>query len=180
MALQERTGTRGKELGHGIQFELESDDRGAPEQVALARSQAIEPHREEARERGGDSPYGPVVEGDVQLFGEERIPVRDLDDPAPVIRHDRASAVDDEALDVGGRERLELHQVGGFPLGSSLDQVGTGKAQEEDSPARLFRDVVDEIEERRLGPMEVLEHDDEGAPGSKGLEEATDRREQDR
>ena len=69
-----------------------------------------------------------------------------------------------------GRERLELHHIGGFPLGPSLDEVGTGKAQEKDPLGRLPREVVYEIEERRLRPMEILEHDDKGAMGSKGLE----------
>jgi hypothetical protein len=96
------------------------------------------------------------------------------------IRPDGSGAVDDEALDVGGRERLELHHVCGFPLGPSLDEVGTGKAQREDPLGRLPREVLDEIEERRLSPVEVLEHHDEGATAGKGLEQATDRGEQDR
>ena len=47
--------------------------------------------------------------------------------------------------------------------GRSLDEVGTGKAQDQDPLARLLHEGVHEIEERRLGPMEILEHDDEGA-----------------
>lgn len=99
----------------------------------------VEPHREQPPERGGDGPDGAVVKGDEHLLGEQRVPLRDLDDAAHDVRSDRSGAVDGEALDVGGRERLEFHHVGGIPVGSSLNEVGTGKAQEKDRLGRLPR-----------------------------------------
>jgi hypothetical protein len=114
------------------------------------------------------------------LFGKQRVPLRHLDDPANDIRPDGSGSVDDKALDVGGRERLELHYVGGFPVRPLLEEVGTGQAQQENRLSRLPREVVHELEEVWLGPMNVLEQHDKGPTGGKGLEETTDRREQDR
>jgi hypothetical protein len=65
----------GRSPDQSVDVKLEPDDRRAPEEVALARSQAVEPHREEPPERGRDSFEGPLVERDEQLFGEQRVPL---------------------------------------------------------------------------------------------------------
>ena len=49
------------------------------------------------------------------------------------------------------------------PTGSKFEQLGPGKADEQDRRIpRPVRDVLHELEEGRLAPVDVLEDDDQG------------------
>ena len=68
------------------------------------------------------------------------------------------------------RARVRLSAA---PAGSLLEQLGTGDADEEDrrTPHPL-RQVLDQVEEGGLGPVDVLEEDDEGPLPGERLEQA--------
>ena len=76
----------------------------------------------------------------------------------------------DEQLAVARRERLEKHrgciELAAAPTWAKLEQLLTRNAQEEDrAVARQVGDVLDEVEEELLCPLDVVEHDDLGPLG---------------
>jgi hypothetical protein len=49
------------------------------------------------------------------------------------------------------------------PAGAHLEQVGTREREHEHRRAAAPADeVLDEVEQRRLGPVQIFEHEDEG------------------
>ena len=71
----------------------------------------------------------------------------------------------DQQLAVLGGERLEQDrrriELAAAPAGPELEQLGTGDAEQEDRRvARPVGDVLDQVEEDGLGPLEVVEDDD--------------------
>jgi hypothetical protein len=62
--------------------------------------------------------------------------------------------------------------VGGSPLRPALDEVRARRAEEQERCVLDgLHEVVDEVEERRLGPVDVVEDDDEGSLCGQVLEE---------
>ncbi len=63
------------------------------------------------------------------------------------------------------RERLELDRrrahAASSPPGTRVEQLGTREAEDEDRRANPVGDVLDEVEERRLCPVDVLEEQDQ-------------------
>src|SRR5439155_23518962 len=88
--------------------------------------------------------------------------------------------LDAEGLRLRLRERLEHERVDvrarSEPRRLALDEIGAREAEQEDGrvtdPAR---EVLDQVEEGRLGPVDVLEADDEGARPGERLEQLADR-----
>ena len=77
-------------------------------------------------------------------------------------------------------ERLELEQravgVRRGPAGPRLEQLGPGEAEQQDRRAARERQrVLDEVEQRRVGPVRVLDHGEQRALARRGLEHAADR-----
>ena len=67
------------------------------------------------------------------------------------------------------RSRVHLPAAPGRP---SVEQVGSGEADQQDRRvARQVRNVVDQVEERRLGPVHVVEDDDERLLSCDGFEQ---------
>src|SRR5206468_6850457 len=64
------------------------------------------------------------------------------------------------------------------PRRSSVEELRTSHAEQEDSASGSLGDVLQQIEEGRLRPVDVLEDRDEGTIGRQELEELPDRREE--
>ena len=108
-----------------------------------------------------------------ELLGVERIPLRNLRHAAPELRREDAAGVErvEKLRRFAVRERLEAH-VHALPLGPLLEQLGTRDAEEEDrGVAAPAAHVLDEVEQRRLGPVDVLQDDDERPFAREELEE---------
>ena len=61
------------------------------------------------------------------------------------------------------------------PAGVTVEQLGPRNAEEQDRRvARLVREIVDELEEGGLRPLQVVEDDDEWPAPSESLEELAD------
>ena len=59
------------------------------------------------------------------------------------------------------------------PVGTRAEQVGTRGAEEEDRPVEPLGELVEDVEHRRVGPVEVLDDgDDRGAPCHRGEQRA--------
>ena len=69
------------------------------------------------------------------------------------------------------RERFEHER--GRPAGTGLEQLRSGEAQEHDrEPGRERSGVLEKVEQRRRGPLDVLDHEHERALGGEPLEQA--------
>ena len=150
-------------------------DRGVLEQRALVRAELVEPRGQ----HGLDGRRQLALRADRhQLLEEQRVAVGPLDHPAgrePLgaePRHER------ERVDLV--ERVEAEHGGAAlrrrPRRPALEQLRTAEADEQDRRAAGERDqVVDEVQQRRLGPVGVVDHDDERALAGGGLEQPADR-----
>ena len=86
MPFHERPGALGDERRQRILREVRPDDGGAAEQVPLARAEPVEPRGEQALQRGRDRLEAGLGKRGEQLLGEERVPLRGLDDPSERLR----------------------------------------------------------------------------------------------
>jgi hypothetical protein len=108
----------------------------------------------------------------------------ELHDARHRVRRQRPArqSVGDQALGLGRGEWLEEQGVGvapsSSPCGTLLDQLGSGQAEQEDRGISPVGDVLDEVEERGLGPVQVFEGEDERARSCQCLEEAANGGEQ--
>jgi hypothetical protein len=132
MALDKLARVLRKERAHRVLLDIHAGDRCRTKHVSLAGAEPVEPHRQQPAERTGYLVEGLVPEGGEHLLGEERVSPRHLDDSTQGSRRDRTCALEDEALEISGRERTELQTVLPFPRGPKLDQLGPPEADEED------------------------------------------------
>jgi hypothetical protein len=140
-------------------------DRAALEHRALARVELVETRGQERLDRRRDADLCLAARGAyerVHLLEEERIPLGDRDDALTQSSFDTAEVVQ-ELRRLPGIERLE--QDGGrVPLASApgrplLEELGTGDAQQHDGRVTSeVGDVLDEIEQCLLGPVQIVEH----------------------
>ena len=164
--------------GHGAGPELLAHDRCPLEHLALARLETVEPRGEEGldRRRQRDELDGVasfVGKHRDELLGVERISLGNLRDAPPELRGEDATGVErvEKLRRFAVRERLKAH-VHALPLRPLLEQFGTRDAEEEDrGVARPAAHVLDEVEQRRLGPVDILQDDDERPFARNELEE---------
>ncbi len=96
-----------------------------------------------------------------------------LDELAPEIGRplgeELAHGVVGEAFEVDTREAADS----GAPRWSVVEQLGTGEREDEDGVGpRPCRHVLDEVEQARIGPLEVLEDEDDRGSLGDPLEES--------
>ena len=112
-----------------------------------------------------------------ELLDEKRVSARDLDDAAAHLPRQ----VEFEGVDERSRLRLGKALEGDrAPLEarSALHELGPCESQQKDRRStRSICEVLDQVEEGRLGPVGVFEHDDERPAPSPGFEQLTHRRE---
>ena len=165
LSLRERDEARRGRLGHELRVRVEAAPlhRGVLEQGPLAGVQPREPRRQHGLDAGGELARG-GADGD-ELLEEQRVALGGLDDLLGRARGELAGCGDEPAR-VGLRERVEHeHLVAGLrPRRARLQQLRPGDADEQDRVvAREDGEVVDEVEQRRLRPVQVLQHDDQRA-----------------
>ena len=190
----------GRELAHRVGGEDVPDDRGRLDDRALLGSEPVDSRgkqRLDGRRDRHDREVAACVPAPVdelqpllldqhgeQLLDEQGIALGSGDHARThvVVEPGVAEQVVDHPLAVTHAERLEHHvrRVRCVrPFGPELEQVGTRVAENEH---RCVLDglphVLDEIEERRLRPVEILEHDDERTLSRELLEELAGRPEE--
>ena len=159
--------------------ELAADDRRPLEHDPLARPEAVEAAREERLERGGD-PAGferPVERVGGELLQEERVPLGGGDHRGARVGVER-ERLGELVEEVGGLllgERSQRDRVGG-PCRARVEELRAREADERDRGTLAPADqVLEQVEERRLGPVHVLEHDDDGPLSRERLEQLAGR-----
>ena len=87
-----------------------------------------------------------------------------------------ALQVAEQLLGLEGRERREHDRLAdGVPLGVAVEQVGPGEAENEDRSLPAPADhVLDELDESRLCPLEIVEAHDERPLARQVLEQPAD------
>ena len=162
---------RRRELLHGAAVEDLPLDGTAADHVALAGPEPVEPRLQERldRRRHRRSRRAPPSSLTVASISSMKSGL-----PSAAGRIRRAHVVGelrsareprDQQLAVLAGERLEQDrrrvQLAAAPAGPQLEQLGPGDAEQEDRRvARPVGDVLDQVEEDRLGPLDVVEHED--------------------
>ena len=152
------------EGGHGAGPELLADDSGPLEHLPLERVEAVQPGGEEGlnRRRQRDELHRRprlVGEHGDELLGVERISLCHIRDARAELRREDPAAVEriEKLRRVVGGERLEPHERA-FPPRALLEQLLPRHAEQQDRRiAAPAADVLDEIEQRRLGPVDVFQ-----------------------
>src|SRR5437867_9142554 len=156
--------------------EHEPDDRGRLDDRALLGREVVESRGEQSVDRRRDLYVrevarrvpDAVLQAEVvaldehrqQLLGEERIAFGGLYDPVSRLRCDldRAEEVGHHALGFVARERCEGHTggAGAFrPALAPFEDVGPrGADQQQRRVIDRLREMLDEVEERGLGPVD--------------------------
>jgi hypothetical protein len=113
------------------------------------------------------------------LLGIERIPLGRVDDAAPHALLDQRVAEQglDEFVDRLCRERLQIDQLARESALPDVDEGWTSRAEEQQRRGCRCREPIDQVQERRFGPMQVLPQDHDRALPAEDLEE-TPRREE--
>ena len=150
--------------------------------VAVER---VDPRLQERVDRRGTAMLAVAVLADHRehLLDVERVARRRGGDPlaqvAVELAHRRARVVD-QRLALVFAERLEQErrrvELAAAPVGSRVEELGPRDAEEEDRRvARQVGDVLDEIDEHRLRPLQVVDDDDLRPLGRARLEQPAER-----
>ena len=122
---------------------------------------------------------GPVIdEHREHLFDVERVAAGGLDDAllGHVVDRGIAQQVRDDLAALGRGQRLERHAppwrgIAAIPVGMVLEQFRARRADDDDRCLDRIGEVRDEVEEGLLGPMEVVDDDDQRPAGRDRLDQ---------
>ena len=166
---------------HRAAMERSPLDGAAFEHRALGRIQLVEAGAQQRldRRRHGHLSVGRVTDEADHLLDEERVPLGRPEDPAAQRMIDLGAVEQalDELLGVACREGLQQHgrrvQLAAAPVRPAVEQLGARHAEQQDrGVAAQVGDVIDEVEERVLAPVNVVEDGDERRAARLGLEQS--------
>ena len=168
----------GCELDDRSPVEEPALDRGTLDDDPLGRREGVDARRKQRLEARRDVELARAValgpQGD-DLLDEERISLRDVEDPAASLRVE----IRDEVSGFVRREGLEDERGDVRPWRGprrpGVQQVGASGAEQQYRRGREIHDVLDEVEERRLGPVQIVQHHDERLLAGERLEILTRR-----
>ena len=148
---------------HGAPREEAPDDGRALEDSALLGLEQVEARCDECLGRGGHRVEGAALLGvGDQLLGEERIPAGVVDDPcAHLVRYVCCERVG-QRVHLLLVERAELDRTLGEP-GAPFAELRSREAERQDRSFSVRAQLLDEVEQRRLGPVDVVEDEHERA-----------------
>src|SRR5919106_764187 len=149
---------------------------GALERCLARRRQVVDAGGDERLQRVGDATRATVAHSALdqhpdRLLDEERIPLGALEQLCRKSRRQltgRTCKLDDELVDqqlaLLGGQRLELDRgrpdTASAPPRSCVEQLRSRETEYEERRADPVGEVLDEIEQRLLGPVDVLEEED--------------------
>ncbi len=151
------------------------------EELLLVRRQRVEAGGDDALHRlGEDGLARSLAQHSRELLRVERVAACVLEQPRLQLCVDgRAPEKGVQkrgrlALGERRKERRRRVDLAAAPTGTTREQLGTRRAEgEQRDSARPVDEVVDEVEQRLVGPVQVLEDEDERAIVRYRLEEAT-------
>src|SRR5205814_9088196 len=144
----------------------------------------VEPRGEDGGDRRRDGDVRALAQHREQLLEEERVSLRNVVDPRERLRLGGCAfdEISEERSRLALVQRAEQDrrrvQLAAAPGRARLEQFGAGEADEENRRfARVVGKVLDELEQRRLGPVHVLEDENERGLARGRLEQLADRAE---
>jgi hypothetical protein len=165
----------GKQAGDGAAVEEPSFDGAPHKNGTLVGRQVIEARGEQGLNRRGhrDVPVPIFRRESEHLLDEERVSLGALADAVASSR--REVRVGEEGVEERGRvqlaQRLELDNARAGPVRACVEELGPGGAHDNDRRPCEPDEVLDEVEERRLGPVDVVDDRDERPVARQSLEE---------
>ena len=184
-AAQPVRAVRRQELRDRAAVEQPPLDRSALEHRPLTRLEPVDAGREERlnrRRHGVVCCLGIVGEHGEHLLDEQRVALGRVDDAIAERGSDVAVVHQplDQILGLVVAQRGERDEgrapPGCRPGRPGVEEVGAREAEEQDrGAAREAEDVLEQVEHRRLGPVDVVHHDDERSRDGERLEEPPER-----
>ena len=156
---------------HGATVEDTPLDGASLQHSAFSWLELVDPRGEQGlnRSRHSDLAVARVLDERDHLLDEERIPLRRVADPLLEIRRERGVTEQplQQLVGLGGAERLEQErrrvQLAAAPALPLVEELRPRDAEEQDRRlAREIGNVLEEVEEGRLAPVDVVEHRDDG------------------
>ena len=175
----------GRELDHCSRREAPADDGRTLEDRALGGVEPIEARGEEGVDRRRHHrllALALLLEERQHLLEEERVPLRGRRDARADLGRERTGEERvDQLLRFALGQRLQQDRAEARPAARperpALEQLRPGEAEKQDRSASEVGDVLHELEEGRLCPVHVLEHQDERPVRGERLEHAPGRTE---
>ena len=187
-----------RERGYGSPPEDSPDDRRALDNGPLFALEPVEARGEERVDRRRDpearqiayddpAPVAPLEQAVVDehpqgLADEQRVPFGRLGDPRACVFGELppAEQVADQAVGLGVRQRRErderLVRLAGEPAPARLHQLGSRQEEQHDRyAANPVGEVLEQVEERRRRPLDVVEDHEERPSLGERLEELPNR-----
>ena len=182
----------GNELVDGRFREHQPDHRGRLDDRSFLAAEQVETGGDQRLDRWRNDEFGHVRRAPHPLVGQhpdhlldvQRVALGGLDHATPDLVRHRCLAEQpvDEQLRIFRGQRLELDRCRSrpaFPIRVLLEQLVPGGADQHDRHAFARLDqVIEELEERRGGIVDVVEQDDERLVRGKRFEQPTDPPEQ--
>ena len=184
----------GCEVVHGVVDEQLADDGGRLDDRALLGAEGVEAGSEECVDRRRDRDVadrrgcapGAVLEDDgavvdehgEQLLDEQGIAFGSCDDPVAdvLVELGHAQEVPGDGRCIGLRQALEQNPDGAALRGEvrvALDELVPRRADHDElAVRRVLDDLLDELEEGRLGPVDVVEEREHRLLPSEAFEQA--------
>ena len=188
---------RRRQLDHGALLEHLAGDRGPFQHRPLGLVEPVEAGGEQGLDAGRDPQVvevggGPVAvqaaqpalldQGGEQLLEEQRVALgRAGDPPGGRLGQGHGPGQDGQQLGRLGLAEGFQQQGGGVelapgPAGPLLQELRPGHGHQQDGgAAAVVGHVVDQVEQARLGPVEVVEHHHQRPPAGQQLQQPPDR-----
>ena len=134
------------------------------------------------RRHGLDRGVGIVTEHGEHLLDEQWVAFRRVNDAIaecgcdPAIVHEPFDQIHRLGLVQRGKRDETRSGPRSGPRRTGVEEVGARKTEEQDrGPAREAEDVLEQVEHRRIGPMNVVHRHDERSRHGERLEEPSER-----
>ena len=158
----------------GAEPEGASEHGGVLQQRLVGRVEPVEPRRDHALDRVRDLHVAALLgEHQSELLGVQRVATGSRKDLRGRVGHEARDEL--LGLDVGQRRQRQRRRVAfpASPAASPLEQLGPRAGDDQDGhAARPVGQLIDKVEERIVGPLEVLEDEHQRPHVGERLEKA--------
>lgn len=172
------SGRRRHQRGEGVGGKLRARNRGASQQIAFGGAELVEPRGEQRLHRGRDRQLPDVPPCGEHLLQVQRVAAAEVEQPRHRSRGRlrRGVPIGDQLFAVAPAEGTEKdrRRVVGGPCRTGVEEFGPRQAQQQHRPPDGSGQVLQQIEQRGLGPVHVFEDDHQRLVGGNGFQEQAD------
>ena len=162
-----------REVLDGAGPEDPADHGSSTEHRAVSRREPVDARADQRLQRVGDAldaaAAAALQHHAYRLLDVQRVALRLVEQGSPGVGLERAGLLGQERfheqLALGAAECLELDRgrahAATAPTGVDVEELGAGEAEDEERRPHPVGEVLDQLEERLLGPVDVLEAEDD-------------------